>query len=189
MNTPILSDILVIDVETTGLDPTRHACIELGAVLLDRWLSPVAEYSSLVAPWEGAEIVPEALLVNRIQPSDLNGAPTIAKVIDRFHKTFSPNSNKLLLCGWNVWLDAAFLKSLYARASQDWPFGYRLLDVQSIITFHSRLMPTSQANVIKNYLKEEQPHRALPDAQQTAKLLRLFAERHYEPSSREKLPL
>ena len=177
MISPILSDILVIDVETTGLDPAKHACIDLGAVLLDRWLNPVAEYSSLVAPWEGAEIVPEALHVNQISPSAMNSAPKITEVIDKFNKTFNPNSKKLLLCGWNVWLDVAFLKALYTRAGRDWPFGYRLLDVQSIITFHSRLMPTSQANVIKNYLGEEQPHRALPDAQQTAKLLRLFAER------------
>ena len=97
MISPILSDILVIDVETTGLDPAKHACIDLGAVLLDRWLNPVAEYSSLVAPWEGAEIVPEALHVNQISPSAMNSAPKITEVIDKFNKTFNPNSKKLLL--------------------------------------------------------------------------------------------
>jgi DNA polymerase III epsilon subunit-like protein len=183
MKTPLHADILVIDVETTGLDPARHACIELGAVLLDRELNPVAEFSSLVAPWDSAEIMSEALAVNQINPAALKSAPQVPEVVDRFHQAFRPDSRKLLLCGWNVWLDVAFLKGLYARANCAWPFGHRLLDIQSVVTFHSQLMPKSQADTIKRFLNDEQSHRALPDARQTAALLRLFAQQQYEPHS------
>ncbi len=180
MKTPLLSDILVIDVETTGLDPAKHACIELGAVLLDRELNPVVDFSSPVSPWEGAEIMPEALSVNQIDLADLNRAPKVPEVVERFHQTFQPDARKLFLCGWNVWLDVAFLKALYARANRAWPFGYRLLDIQSVVTFHSQLVPKSQADVIKRFLNEEQSHRALADARHTAMLLRHFAEQYMD---------
>ena len=45
----VLNRILVIDVETTGFEPSKHACIELGAVLLDEHFKSIEEFSSLVA--------------------------------------------------------------------------------------------------------------------------------------------
>src|SRR5688572_29200277 len=57
---------LVIDVETTGLDPARHACIEIGAVLLDESLEVVWEFSAALLPPPDAEIRPEAQQVHRI---------------------------------------------------------------------------------------------------------------------------
>lgn len=173
----VLSDILIIDVETTGLDPSKHACIELGAVLLDRSLSPVAEFSSSIAPWEGAAISPEALAVHKISLEEMKNSPRLGDAVERFNQTFQPETRKLLLSGWNPAFDDAFLRDLYRRANRPWPFGYRLLDVQSVVTFHSQLAPKSQRDTIKMFLNEEQTHRAFSDARQTAKLLKLFAER------------
>ncbi len=171
-------NILVIDVETTGLDPSRHACIEIGAVMLDKSLRPKQEFSSLIVPWDGAEIIEAAMKVNQISVEQLDRAPLLDEVVKQFHETFRPDEAAPLLAGWNVWFDAHFLRDLYQRTQRAWPFTYRLLDVQSIVSFHSMLADLSQEKAIETFLNERQAHRALADAQHTARLLRLMAERY-----------
>jgi len=172
------SDILIIDVETTGVDPAKHACIELGALLLDHDLNPLTEYSTCIAPWEGAEIQPEAMAVNGISMAELERAPSVVQAVEQFDCIFQPTIRRLFLCGWNVWFDQGFLKELYRRAGRPWPFRSRMLDMQSIVTFHSGIVPQSQAETVKRFLCEEQSHRALGDVQQVARLLKLFADKY-----------
>lgn len=176
----ILNKVLVIDVETTGLDPSRHACIEIGAVLLDESLYIGREFSSLIAPWEGACIMEQAMEVNQISLEQIRHAPLVGEVVKQFHQTFSLEKDQPLLAGWNVWFDATFLRELYRRARLTWPFSHRLLDVQSIVSFHSLLAGLSQEKAIKKFLNEQQVHRALADAQHTSQLLRLMAERYFD---------
>lgn len=173
------SRILVIDVETTGFDPARHACIELGAVLLDASLQPVREYTSLIAPRPGAEIVDRAMEVNGISREELRHAPPPAVVIGELLAQIAPLDPPPLLAGWNVWFDAQFLQQLFVQAGQTWPFGHRYLDVQSIVSFHLRLAAISQAEAIERFWGETQTHRALPDARHTARILRLQTAFHW----------
>jgi DNA polymerase III epsilon subunit-like protein len=119
----MIRKVLVVDVETTGLDPVKNACIELGAVMLDETLAITQQFSSLVAPWDGAITVEEAMKVNCIDPISLREAPSISDVVRRFHEEFCQEGDIPLLAGWNVWLDASFLRDLYRRASLPWPFS------------------------------------------------------------------
>lgn len=169
--------VLVIDVETTGFDPARHACIEIGAVLLDESLRAVQEFSSLIAPWEGAQIVEQAMKVNQISRKQLQSAPRVEEVVKQFHETFRLADMPPLISGWNVWFDVSFIKDLYQRVQRPWPFSYRLLDVQSVVSFHMLLAGISQEKAIEKFLNERQKHRALADASHTARLLQLVAQR------------
>ena len=166
-----MAPILVIDVETTGFDPACNACVELGAVLLSDALELQWEFSSLIAPWAGAQLVPEALAVSGISVADLQAAIGLEAVVARFDAAVKSASVIPILAGWNIWFDVAFLKSLYVRAAVRWPFGHRLIDVQSIFAFFSNLEPRSQSQAIRDVLGEVQSHRALDDAQHTARLL------------------
>ncbi len=176
------SDILIIDVETTGVDPLKHATIEIGAMLLDRDLNPLKEFTTFITPWAGAEIQPEAMAVNGISEADLLSAPSIAEVVEQFDCIFQPGARKLFLCGWNVWFDHGFLRMMYAKAERPWPFRSRMLDMQSIVTFHAGINPQSQADTVKRLLNEQQSHRALGDVQQVAKLLKIFSDKHLPDS-------
>jgi DNA polymerase-3 subunit epsilon len=168
---------LVIDVETTGLDPARHACIEIGAVLLDESLDVVWEFSASLLPPPDAEICAEAQQIHRIALAESQRGEPAEKVIRAFHHRISSESAPVVVAGWNVWFDVSFLKVLYRRAGIDWSFGHRFLDVQSIVSFAEDLRDVSQASVIENYLGETQTHRALADARQTARLLRQMSLR------------
>lgn len=52
--------LVVVDLETTGLDLDRNAVLEFGAVLLDAQLSPVAEFTRTVYPSAAIQWEPEA---------------------------------------------------------------------------------------------------------------------------------
>jgi len=179
----VLQRVLMIDVETTGFDPSRNTCVEIGAVMLDESLSLTQEFTSLIAPTEGAEIVELAMRINRIDQAQLIGAPRSEDVVERFHKIFRLDESVPLLAGWNVWFDASFLRELYRQARRVWPFAHRLIDVQSIISFHCSLEGFSQDEAIGRFLGERQVHRALADARHTARLFQFFASRYSIPAS------
>lgn len=174
----LLNKVLVIDVETTGFEPSKHACIEIGGVLLDESLHVEREFSSLIAPWEGSAIMQQAMEVNRITVEELRTAPLVDQVVKLFHQEFNLDNEKPLLAGWNVWFDMSFLRDLYGRAQRKWPFTHRLLDVQSIISFHLLMAGVSQEKAITKFLNDQQAHRALLDARHTGRLLQLFSQRY-----------
>lgn len=63
--------ILILDTETTGLDPLRDACIEVAAILYDlEHASPIESYASLIRAGSNA-----AEAVNAIPAALLEGAP------------------------------------------------------------------------------------------------------------------
>lgn len=174
MTTSLTQPLLIIDVETTGTDPVRHACIEIGAVLLDQHLQITKEFSTLVRPWPDAELDPEAIAVHGIHSDELRAAPTIGTAVTNF-STFASLDTPPILAGWNVWFDVSFLRELYRRAQKPWVFGHRFLDVQSIAAFCARFAFRSQSSHIRDLLQESQTHRALGDALHTARILRMLA--------------
>jgi len=120
--------------------------------------------------------------VNQIAWEELQSAPHVESVVKRFHETFQLDSAPPLIAGWNVWFDVSFLRDLYHRAQQSWPFPHRLLDVQSVISFHTFFTGISQEKAIEEFLNERQKHRALADASHTARLLQLVAQRYLSDS-------
>lgn len=70
--------IVVLDTETTGLDPRLgHRIVEIGALRLENW-RPVAEISQLVQP--GRKLDPGASRVHGIYDEDLVGQPAFAEI-------------------------------------------------------------------------------------------------------------
>jgi DNA polymerase III alpha subunit (gram-positive type) len=153
--------------------------------MLDETLRPVREFSSLIAPWDGAEIVPAAMTLNRIAMDELRNAPSVDMVLVSFEQAFGLKTitPAPVLGGWNVWFDAAFLRNMYERSAREWPFSHRLIDVQSVVSFYSLFADLSQHSVIEALLGEQQSHRAFDDARHTARILQLLAERYLTAAS------
>ncbi len=62
---------IVVDVETAGFDCHRHALLELAAIVVagnSGSLTPVASFHYYIQPFAGAELDPEALRFNGIDP-------------------------------------------------------------------------------------------------------------------------
>src|SRR5436190_710636 len=74
--------IRVIDIETTGIDPATDAIIEIASVDMVRSGGINNAMDTLVRP--GKPIPPGASAVHHIVDEDVQNAPALAEVIDRF---------------------------------------------------------------------------------------------------------
>jgi oligoribonuclease (3'-5' exoribonuclease) len=134
-----MSTYLAIDIETTGLNPTLHQIIEIGAVLNING-TPIMECPSFEMLVKHGTIVgsPKALKMNSALIERMaNGEGTqVGDVGDRLYdwlhnlcRTYRINQFHLL--GKNVGsFDRPFLEKLY-----DWPFdlfSYRYLEIGSM---------------------------------------------------------
>lgn len=170
--------LLLIDVESTGPDYRRHACIELAGILVDKTLQPVREFTSLIAPRKKAEHA-ATMQTNGISKEDLANALPMETVLPRFIGQMCSMKPLPILTGWNVWHDALFLRDLYERCSIEWPFGDRMLDIQSIQNWQDRIGSLSLGKAIETHFNERQPHRALQDARYTLHLLQGLAKKSF----------
>lgn len=115
-----------LDLETTGLDPNKHAIHQL-ALLVDDG-SSIHEFSCRIQPHENAVVDPRALEATETEFSDLaRGEPpaSIHQQLKSFLNQFvNPRDrcDKLVLFGYNVRFDEDFLRAFFRRQNDNF-FG------------------------------------------------------------------
>jgi DNA polymerase-3 subunit epsilon len=105
------SPLLVLDTETTGLDPSWARVIELAAVLLDTDGTEVAKFEALIKPDILDNRAAGALAVNHITPEMLADAPPTAEVIERFEAWCGFYSGPYAT-SFNVGFDRRFVEAM-----------------------------------------------------------------------------
>ena len=117
---------VVVDVETSGFDPVRHAVLEIAALTLrfERGALVIdARHQWPVRPFAEAEIAPDSLRVTGIDLNDpKRGAIAEAEAIKRFFKIVrgqikAQGCHRGVLVAHNAVFDAAFLRSAAKRAN------------------------------------------------------------------------
>ncbi len=113
--TPLISlDAMVIDIETTGLDPRTARVVELAAVrLAGGRLDGTQAFRRLVNP--GEPIPPSAARIHGIDDAAVMGAPAFAAVWPEFSAL-----GDAVLIGHTVGFDLAVLKHECERAGLAW---------------------------------------------------------------------
>lgn len=82
-------DLLVLDCETTGMDPEVDKVVELAGAVIDLKKSRVSEtFSALVDP--GMPIPPDAMGVHHILDRQVAGKPTLRETKDKFVAAMTP---------------------------------------------------------------------------------------------------
>jgi len=157
--------IVVVDTETTGLDPTRDRVIDIGAVRLDADLRVAATWSTLVDP--GRTLPLQITRLTGIATADLAGAPAFP----RAYVELCEFVGEALIVGQNVAFDLAMLGTAAARCGAP-PLRARTFDTlaASLLLF-PEIDRHGLASMAVTLGLGEPPHRALPDAQVTAALL------------------
>lgn len=171
--------MIVLDIETSGLSPTKHSLLSIGAV---DYVSGEGFYGECRA-YPGRELDPAALAVNGF---------TVAQCLDatkelphslymRFLSWAMEGSRELLLAGQQVGsLDIPFLKAIAADRDQGitppWPFGYRSVDLHSVAYVELRRSLSLDGILEAVGLQAEpKPHNALVGAKlEREALLRLL---------------
>lgn len=127
----LAKSLLLIDVETTGLNPREDCIVQISAgVLSRRDLTLEREFTSLVRPT--APMSARARAVHGLSDEVLATAPGLDQVLEQFH-AFAPAN--VILAGHNVGFDVGFLRAAYASLGKSFEFDYHLLDVWSIAFF------------------------------------------------------
>ena len=164
---------LVVDLETTGLDPLRDRIIEIAAVRLRN--GHLAEHwSTLVNP--GRAIPREVSDLTGFTDSTVAGAPTFGEVLGGLREI---STGAAVLIGHHVEFDATFLSAETARLAQRDPH-LPLLEAPRLCTAAAAraLVPREAlgrytlGNLAAHFaIPHDNPHRASSDALATARLL------------------
>lgn len=174
---------VVIDVETSGLNPATDALLEIAAVSINidnqGKLFPENTYGYHVEPFLGARFDPEALEITGIDP----GYPLRYAVPEQqvLHNIFTVVSELLkqskcrraVLVGHNAWFDLAFIQSAVRRCH------FQVQPFHSFTTFDTATLAgvTLGETVLAKALRKakipfdvEKAHSAIYDAEKTAEL-------------------
>jgi len=165
------AQLVVVDTETTGLDPARDRVIDIGAVRLDADLQVTGSWSTLVDPER-----PLPLQITRltgIAQSDLVGAPPFAQA----YRELREFAGEALIVGQNVAFDIAMLGAAAARCGAPPPAARTFDTLEAALLLFPEVDRHGLGAMAATLGLGEPPHRALPDAQVTAALLRALRRR------------
>jgi DNA polymerase III epsilon subunit family exonuclease len=162
---------VVVDTETTGLDPLSDRIIDVGAVRLDEHLTVVDRFTTLVDP---GTTVP--LFVSRltgIRDADLAGAPTAAEALERL-RVFAGDA---ILVAHNADFDREMLAAA-ARRSGTRPLAGDWFDtLEAALLLFPELDRHALPVLVEEFGLHKPAHRALADAEATAEVLTRLARR------------
>lgn len=126
--------MVVLDIETTGLNSLRHSIIEVGAVDFN---NPINQFYQKCRIFEGAEIDPVALEINGYSKSELldSTRESLEELIISFIDWLNEIEDRTI-AGHNVDFDLAFLNESTKRYNIDFTFGFRKVDQHSLMYSH-----------------------------------------------------
>lgn len=174
---------VVVDVETAGFDPQRHALLEIAAsiVRMDEKgkIYPGQTIACHVLPFLGSEMDPRALAFTGIDPHHpfrdaLPEVQALTKVLSPIRKAVkSSGCNRAILVGHNASFDLGFIKAAVERT------GYKRSPFHSFSVFdtvslgglvYGQTVLARAAQAAGLGWSNSEAHSAVYDVEQTARL-------------------
>ncbi len=175
-------NLVWIDLEMTGLDPTRDVIIEAAVLITDPELNIIAHGPDLAIHRSDAELsVMNAWnrhthhrsgLIQRVKASEVTIAQAEAEILEFVQQWTA--KQQAPLCGNSVHQDRRFLYGEMPRLI-DW-LDYRIIDVSTIKELAKRWYPDLEA-----FVKQDR-HRALEDIRESIAELRWYREQVFRPA-------
>lgn len=168
--------MLVVDVETTGLNPYRNGILSIGAV---NFKYPENYYYAEGRPQASVVLEKRALEINGFTEEELRALPKpMIEVMVEFYEWINqqPKDTPLIIGGHNVGFDIWFLRAEHERCglkNSIVPFKYRGMDLHSTAMAHYALkkgfmypgdMPADYIQEKLGLPIEPSPHNALNGA-------------------------
>ncbi|MBE5870911.1 MAG: 3'-5' exonuclease [Lachnospiraceae bacterium] len=163
---------VVVDLETTGLDPKKDKIIEIGALKI-RNGEAVDSFSQLVNP--GRKLEQHIIKITGITDEELQKALYIEEILPKFLE-FAKEDD---LIGHSVLFDYSFLKR--AAVNQGYSFERNGIDTLKIARkYLGHLESRSLPYLCKYYEIPHSPHRALSDVEATFALFQRLKQEYCE---------
>lgn len=169
------SDYVLLDIETTGLNPNHAEIIEIGAykVVNDE---VVDTFETLIKP---TEFIPEEITnINHITNEMVSDAPSQMEVLTKFDEFVGDS----IIMGHNVVFDISFLTHYFYQYLRH----YMLNDYVDTLTIARKVLkntvPNHKLQTLSEYygLDIEGEHRALKDVELTYKVYNKLKELEHE---------
>ena len=174
---------VVVDVETSGVDDTKNALLEVAAAWVDYndegLLCAQESFSTHVVPYEGAVIDPKALAINHIDPDHpfrfaLPEAEALAELFEYVKQALEKTGcRRAVLVGHNAHFDLGFINAAVKRCNiPKTPFhGFTCFDTATLAGLACG--KTILAKAIRQAgieFDESEAHSAVYDTMKTAEL-------------------
>lgn len=126
--------MIVVDMESSGLDPLINSLLSIGAVDFEK---PANQFYGECRIWPGAHIDKESLAVNGFKKDEIisDSKQTEKDLLNSFLK-WTESCEELTIAGQNPSTDRDFLKAAAGRYHINWTFAFRIIDLHSIVYFH-----------------------------------------------------
>lgn len=167
--------LLWVDLEMTGLDPSRDRILEVGAIVTDWDFQEVASYEAVIhQPESVLDLMDEwcvtqhgaSGLTQRVRDSQVSEQQAETNLV-AFATERCGSEAKILLCGNSIHMDRRFLEQQWKTF--DALLHYRMLDVSAWkVVFEGKYR--------KKFAKPEQ-HRALNDIRGSIQELKYYLEK------------
>lgn len=182
---------VVVDVETAGFDPQRHALLEIAAVIIrmgpDGLLQPGPTLACHVLPFPGAELDPRALAFTGITDPHhpFRGAVTEREALEHICAPIrkmlkATGCKRAILVGHNAHFDLSFIKAAVERTGYKHnPFhSFSVFDTVSLsgLMFGQTVLAKAVRAAGLSWEASE-AHSAIYDAEQTARLFCFIVNR------------
>lgn len=188
---------LVLDVESSGFDPKKHALLEIAMIPVINGVKK-EPFVSYVAPHEGAILDPKALEINKITLDQIKTFPDGKEVLKNLIEWLDSHETVFNLIGQNIQFDRNFLYTFFSRHMSHGEFITRIkpgdfctLEMSKKYFSNKGAKPSSMklGDLCKFFgIKLENAHSALPDVEATYELfLALKAMEPNIPVPTEKL--
>ena len=169
-----MRDLAFIDLETTGLDPSRHEILEIGVIRVrGDGLAEIDRTDVRVRPQRIETADPKALGLNGYSPSAWENAASLAEALE----WVAPLLEATTLCGHNVAFDCAFLDAAWRSTGIAPPDpDHHTLDTATLAwpLLHTGLVDSLSLSAVCDALGIElgPAHRALTDARRSLEVAR-----------------
>ncbi|MGB5896486.1 MAG: exonuclease domain-containing protein [Ignavibacteriaceae bacterium] len=159
------AEFSVIDVETTGLSSKSNRVIEIGLVKVRNY-KIVERYESLINP--GSYLPGFITQLTGITDDDVENAPFFCDIIEDL-KHFV---GETIICGHNLSFDSSFIKYEFLRNGEEPLYNEQVCTLKLARRMFPDLKSKSLTSITKHLkLRNKSPHRALGDADVTARAL------------------
>jgi len=161
-----ISEIVALDIETTGLNPEVDRIIEI-ALLKYKNFEIVEKFVQLINPE-----IEEFYSISGIKSKDVKYAPKFKDVVENVYNFME---GKIIL-SHNAKFDISFLKEEFKRTNFPFP-KIKIIDTLLIAKRFFNFESNSLDNISKNFnIERFVKHRAEDDARVTLEIFKLFCE-------------
>ncbi len=173
---------VVVDVETAGIDPNKHALLEICAVLIDvdakGHFTPGECFFEHVLPYEGSELDAKSLAFNQIDPYQplrfaLEEKLALSQWLTPIHRALKTyDCQRAVLVGHNAWFDLLFIKAAIERTKLISPFhAFTCFDTATLAGLAYGQTVLSKAVLAAGIeFDAQEAHSAIYDAKKTSEL-------------------